>query len=111
MVDVTEGGGFGEDSIDITAGSGIEGAGDMERREENDDRRLWLTTLGGFIGRAIDVGVPGCEGTGEPMEVLESTTESWARWPKSGGAGLLEDIRRGGRSALAWLANLGVLSS
>lgn len=89
----------------------MDGAGDRERLEEKDERRLWLTTLGGFIGREVDVGVPGADGTGEPMDVPESTTESCARWPKSGGAGLLEDIRRGGRSALMWLASLGALSS
>lgn len=103
--------GFGEGSIGITAGSGIEGAGDTDRREEKEDRRLWLTTLGGFIGRANEVGVPGAEGTGDPTEGAESRTASEERWPKSGGAGLLEEMRRGGRSALIWLASLGVLSS
>jgi hypothetical protein len=97
--------------MDITAGSGKVGAGETERREENDDLRLWLTTLGGFIGNGRDVGVPGAEGTGDPIEVAESTTESCARWPKSGGAGLLEEMRRGGKSALMWLARRGGLSS
>lgn len=85
----------------MTAGRGNVGAGEADRREENDDLLLWLTTLGGFIGRGIDVGVPGAEGTGDPTEaeVLESITDSCARWPKSGGAGLFEDILRGGRSA------------
>jgi hypothetical protein len=51
----------------ITAGSGIDGAGETERLEdEKDDLRLWVITLGGFIGRATDVGVPGAEGAGEP---------------------------------------------
>lgn len=103
--------GFGEGSIGMTAGKGIEGAGDTDRREENEDRRLWLTTLGGFMGSANEVGVPGAEGTGDPMDGGGSRTESEERWPKSGGAGLLEEIRRGGRSALIWLASLGVLSS
>lgn len=89
----------------------MDGAGEAERRDEKDERRLWLTTLGGFIAKGNEVGVPGADGTGDPMDVLESTTDSWARWPKSGGAGLLEDIRRGGRSALMWLASLGGLSS
>ncbi len=53
----------------ITAGSGMEGAGEAERLEENDDLREWLITLGGFIGRANEVGVPGAEGTGEPMAI------------------------------------------
>lgn len=97
---VLETGGFGEGSMGMTAGKGIDGAGETERREENDDRRLWLTTLGGFIGSGNEVGVPGAEGTGEPAEVPESSTASWDRCPKSGGAGLLEEIRRGGRSTL-----------
>ena len=96
----------------MTAGKGIDGAGETDRREEEkDDRRLWLTTLGGFMGREVEVGVPGADGTGDPMDVVESKTDSWERWPKSGGAGLLEEMRRGGRSALLWLASLGVLSS
>lgn len=104
-------GGFGEGSIGMTAGNGMDGAGETERREEKEDRRLWLTTLGGFMGRGNEVGVPGADGTGEPAEVPESKTESWERWPKSGGAGLLEEMRRGGRSALMWLASRGGLSS
>lgn len=68
--------GFGEASIDITAGRGIDGAGDMDRREEKEDRRLWLTTLGGFIGCAVEVGVPGVEGIGEPIEGAGSMIES-----------------------------------
>jgi hypothetical protein len=95
--------GLGEASIGITAGSGIDGAGDTDRREEKDDRRLWLMTLGGFIGKATDVGVPGADGIGEPTAAADST-DSWALNPKSGGAGLLEEIRRGGRSLLLWLA-------
>jgi hypothetical protein len=95
--------GLGEASMGMTAGRGIEGAGDTERLEEKDDRRLWLMTLGGFMGN--EVGVPGADGTGEPMLAADST-DSCARKPKSGGAGLLDDIRRGGRSALAWLATL-----
>jgi hypothetical protein len=62
-------------------------------------------TLGGFIGSATDVGVPGADGTGEPIDVLGgSIAPKNDRWPKSGGAGLLDDIRRGGRSVLVWLA-------
>lgn len=71
--------GFGDASMGITAGSGSEGAGDADRRDENEDRRLWLTTLGGFMGSGNDVGVPGAEGTGDPIEVFESTAESCAR--------------------------------
>lgn len=111
MLEVTECG-FGDASIGITAGSGIEGAGETDRREEEkDDRRLWLTTLGGFIGSATEVGVPGADGAGEPTDAFGSVTESCERCPKSGGAGLLEDIRRGGRSAFACVANFDGLSS
>lgn len=49
---------------------------------------------------AVDVGVPGVEGTGEPIEGAVSMTESCERCPNSGGAGLLEEILLGGRSAL-----------
>jgi hypothetical protein len=76
ILEVTECG-FGDASIAMTAGSGIDGAGETERRDdEKEDRRLWLTTLGGFIGRAIEVGVPGAEGAGDPTDALGSTTES-----------------------------------
>jgi hypothetical protein len=111
--EVVDGWGFGEASIGITAGSGKEGAGETERREENDDRREWLMTLGGFMGKAIDVGVPGAEGTGEPpaAEGVASMAPRIDLWPMSGGAGLCEDIRLGGRSVLIWLAILGGLSS
>jgi len=54
----------------MTAGRGIEGAGDIERRidgdEPKDDRRL-CEVIGGFIGIARLFGVPGMEGTGDPM--------------------------------------------
>lgn len=70
--------GFGDASIGITAGRGMDGAGEADRRidmagEEapKEDLLLWLTTLGGFIGKAMEVGVPGQEGAGEPM-ALES---------------------------------------
>lgn len=63
--------GFGEASMGMTAGRGIEGAGLTERRdEEKEDLRLWLMMLGGFIGNAMEVGVPGIDGTGEPMGAL-----------------------------------------
>lgn len=52
----------------------MDGAGETERREENDDLREWLMTLGGFIGRAIEVGVPGAEGTGEPTAIFEASS-------------------------------------
>jgi hypothetical protein len=104
--------GLGDGSIGITAGKGNEGAGEADRRDENDERLLWLTTLGGFMGNGNDDGVPGAEGTGEPTEALGvSTVGACARKPISGGAGLLAEIRRGGKSILAWLAILVVFSS
>ena len=96
----------------MTAGRGIEGAGDAERREESDDLRLWLTTLGGFIGRGTELGVPGAEGTGEFSAAdAPASIVCCARFPNSGGAGLLEDILRGGRSAFACIAVFVVLPS
>lgn len=106
---------MGEASIGITAGRGMDGAGETDRLDdEKDDLLLCAMTLGGFIGRANDVGVPGAEGTGEPVAPApdtESTPAKAERYPASDGAGLLVDIRRGGRSALVWLASLGGLSS
>lgn len=103
---VLVGSGLGEASMGITAGKGIDGAGLTERRDdEKEDLRLWLMMLGGFMGKAIDVGVPGADGTGDPTAALvalmpgtASSTANWERWPKSGGAGLLEEMRRGGKS-------------
>ena len=85
----------------MTAGRGIEGAGDTDRwriegLEPNEDRRL-CDVGGGFIGRASDWGVPGTDGAGEPAVKVSLLTNE-ARWPKSGGAGLFEDIRRAGKS-------------
>lgn len=90
----------------MTAGRGIDGAGEAERRidgdEPKDDRRLCDVGGGFIVGRASDCGVPGMDGTGEPIVRLESATNE-ARPPKSGGAGLLEDTRRAGRSILVTL--------
>jgi hypothetical protein len=55
-----------------------------------------------MAGSASDCGVPGIEGTGEPIPSVESAMNE-ARPPKSGGAGLLEDTRRAGRSILVTL--------
>lgn len=89
----------------MTAGKGIDGAGDADRRiageDPNDDRRL-CDVGGGFIGRAKDWGVPGAEGIGDPGAKLLSATKE-ARPPKSGGAGLFEDTRRAGRSIFVTL--------
>lgn len=57
----------------ITAGSGIEGAGETERRmdgdDPNDERRL-CDVGGGFIGSANEFGVPGADGTGDPAPII-----------------------------------------
>lgn len=97
----------------MTAGSGKEGAGETDRRMDiageaapKDDFLLWLMVLGGFIGRAIDVGVPGHEGTGDPIAFPEGSYGSCGRRPRSGGAGLLEEMRRPGRSILRFVPTL-----
>lgn len=104
--------GLGEFSIGLTAGSGIEGAGEqdlrMEGEEPNEERLLW-DMAGGFIGNAREVGVPGidADGAGEPgvMDVVSGNICGLR--PRSGGAGLLDDIRLPGKSIfeilLCWL--------
>jgi hypothetical protein len=89
----------------MTAGRGKEGAGEADRRIDiageaapKEDLLLWLMVLGGFIGRARDVGVPGHDGTGEPIALLVDSLDAWDFRPISGGAGLFEEIRRPGRS-------------
>jgi len=95
----------------IIAGRGSEGAGDTDLRIDmagdaapKEDLLLWLIVLGGFIGNAKDVGVPGHEGTGEPIAFPfpfpfpDDSVESCDRRPKSGGAGLFEEILRPGKS-------------
>ena len=71
--------GFG-DSIGITAGKGREGAGEADRLIDiagedapKEDLLLWLITLGGFMGRAKDMGVPGHEGAGDPMALSDAS--------------------------------------
>ena len=63
--------GFGDASIGLTAGKGIDGAGEADRLiegdEPKDDFLLCEITLGGFIGSAKDCGVPGADGAGEPI--------------------------------------------
>jgi hypothetical protein len=90
----------------ITAGRGMDGAGEAERRidgeEPNDERRLCEVGGGCILGSARDWGVPGMDGTGEPIASAESPTNE-TRPPKSGGAGLFEDTRRAGKSILVTL--------
>lgn len=103
--------GLGEFSIGLIAGNGIEGAGDadllIDGDEPNDDLRLW-DTAGGFIGSAKDVGVPGMDGAGEPGASEDASVGIYGRKPGSGGAGLLEEILRQGKSIfvtlLYWLS-------
>lgn len=93
--------GFGDASIGITAGNGIDGAGEAdlprmpEAVEPNEDLREWLIVLGGFIGRACVVGVLGSDGRGESAAIADSV-ESCGRSPNSSGAG--DDTLRLGRS-------------
>lgn len=90
----------------MTAGRGIEGAGEADRRMDGDDpkeeRRLCDVGGGCIWGSASDCGVPGIDGTGEPTAKFESATKD-ALPPKSGGAGLFDDTRRAGRSILVTL--------
>jgi len=90
----------------MTAGKGIDGAGEADRRmdgdEPNEERRLCDVGGGCIVGNAKDCGVPGIEGTGDPTARFPSATND-ARPPKSGGAGLFEDTRRAGRSILVTL--------
>jgi hypothetical protein len=102
--------GFGDASIGITAGSGMDGAGEADLRIDiagdaapKEDRLLWLMVLGGFIGRARDVGVPGHDGTGEPIALVVDSLDAWDRRPRSGGAGLFEEIRRPGKSIFRFI--------
>lgn len=95
------------DAVGMTAGNGRDGLGETERRidaavEPKDDLRL-CEVGGGFIGSASDCGVPGAEGAGELIAAAGLSLTNEARPRKSGGAGLLEDIRRAGRSILVTL--------
>ena len=59
------------DADGMTAGRGMEGAGEAERRIEGDalpkdDLLLCEVGGGGFIGKGRDAGVPGADGAGEP---------------------------------------------
>lgn len=64
---------LGEEISGRTAGSGSEGAGEADRRNEGDepkDDRLLDAMIGGSIGRGVVRGVPGLEGAGEAMAKL-----------------------------------------
>jgi hypothetical protein len=93
-----------ETSNGLTAGKGndgTEGTGEADRRIDGDDpkeeRRL-SENGGGSIGKLIVFGVPGVEGAGEAMGM--GLLVDWALLQMSDGAGLLEGIRRAGRSIL-----------
>ena len=100
--------GLGEFSIGRTAGRGIDGAGDAERRTEGDEpkeeRRL-CEMMGGFIGNASDAGDGGIEVAGDAgaREGNSGPPPSSGRGLGSGGAGLLVEILRAGRSILVIL--------
>lgn len=93
---------LGDDISARTAGKGREGAGDADRlndgEDPNEDLRLPETT-GGSIGRGVVSGVPGFEGAGDAIVIPDALAFD-ALWDSSGGAGLLEEIRRPGRSIL-----------
>lgn len=55
------------------------------------------------MGSAKDVGVPGIEGAGEPGARDNVSAGMNGRNPGSGGAGLLEEILRPGKSILVTL--------
>ena len=98
--------GFGEFSIGLTAGKGIDGAGEADRRidgEEPKDERRLCEIAGGFMGSAKEEGVPGIDGAGETGFTTVASSWIGVREPRSGGAGLLEDIRRPGKSILVTL--------
>lgn len=90
----------------MTAGKGIDGAGEAERRMDGEDpnevRRLCDVGGACIEGRTSDCGVPGIDGTGEPVAKVDSATKE-ALPPTSGGAGLFDETRRAGRSILVTL--------
>jgi hypothetical protein len=97
------------DAEGMTAGSGMaDGLGDTDRLieppicEPKDDLLL-CDVGGGFIGIASDCGVPGAEGIGDPATSCTNDARCELLIPKSGGAGLSEEMRRGGRSIFATL--------
>jgi hypothetical protein len=65
---------LGEEISGLTAGSGRDGAGEADRRNEGDepkdDRRLLPVNVGGSIGRGVVSGVPGFDGAGEAIARL-----------------------------------------
>ena len=88
---------LGEKSIGFTAGRGSAGEGEVDLRiegEEPNELRRLAASIGGFMGRENEVGVPGVEGAGEAITAEESTPNP----ARSGGAGLPELTRLGGRS-------------
>jgi hypothetical protein len=98
------------DAEGMTAGSGMaDGLGETDRLRlgpacEPKDDLLLCEVGGGFIGRAKDCGVPGAEGRGDPTASEKASAMKEARWlPKSGGAGLFEDILRPGKSIFVTL--------
>jgi hypothetical protein len=102
--------GFGELSIGLTAGRGIEGAGeaDLCTGVPNEDRLLCDVGGGGSMGNDKVVGVPGidaidAEGAGDAGASVKASTWTFERILVSGGAGLLADILRPGRSILVTL--------
>lgn len=52
------------------------------------------------MGKAIEVGVPGHDGSGEPIACPDGSEETCERKFMSGGAGLFDEMRLAGRSIL-----------
>jgi hypothetical protein len=97
---------LGDEISGLTAGRGNEGAGEADLRKEgeepNEDRRL-EANKGGSMGNGVVRGVPGFDGAGEAMARLLTLAFDVRCVSSEGGAagaGLLEDIRRPGRSIL-----------
>ena len=93
---------LGDDISGRTAGSGSDGAGDADLRNDGDepkDERRLEPMAGGSIGSGVVRGVPGFEGAGDAIaNPLVLAFEG--RCTTSGGAGLFDDIRRPGKSIL-----------
>lgn len=68
--------------------------------DELKELRRLAASIGGFMGSENDVGVPGVDGAGEGTIAEEFGGKSELLTGKSGGAGLLDEMRRprGGRS-------------
>ena len=78
----------------MTAGRGMDGAGEADRRiageELPKEERLLEEAGGGGIGRAEEAGVPGAEGAGDAPAFDDASDVNRPRCENSGGAGLFD---------------------